>query len=256
MTPAADMAVAGAAALAAGAINAIAGGGSLITFPTLVAIGLSPVTASVTNTVALCPGYFGATLAQRRDLIGQGRRVAYVVPIAALGGVAGAWLLLHSTDRGFDRIVPFLLLLAAVLVGAQDKLRAWLFGRTGPSRPEVWVGVPVALTGIYGGYFGAGMGVMIVGALGIVLTDTLLRLNALKQTCTLATNLAAAAVFAAISDRIDWPLVATMAAGSLAGGAIGGKLASRIPATVLRWTIVAFGVALSAVYFVRAYGSG
>src|SRR5215213_634619 len=107
------------AAFAAGALNAVAGGGSLITFPTLVAVGLSPVTASITNTVALCPGYLGATLAQRRDLAGQGKRALLLLPIGAAGGVAGAYLLLHTDEGAFDFAVPFLLLFAAILVGAQ-----------------------------------------------------------------------------------------------------------------------------------------
>ncbi|MBA3817978.1 MAG: sulfite exporter TauE/SafE family protein [Deltaproteobacteria bacterium] len=247
------MVLVGAAALAAGAVNAIAGGGSLITFPTLVAVGLSPVTASITNTVALCPGYLGATLAQRRDLAGQGRRAALLLPIGAVGGVLGALLLLGTGERAFDIVVPFLLLLAALLVGFQTRLRGWLFGRDKspePGRAEAWAMLPVGLAAIYGGYFGAGLGVMVLAALGIVLADNLIRINALKQSVSLCVNVAAAVVFLT-SGRIDWPIAGVMLVGALLGGVIGGKLASRIPASYLRTLVVVLGIGLSIVYFAR-----
>ena len=237
------------AAIAAGAINAVAGGGSLITFPTLVAVGLSPVTASITNTVALCPGYLGATLAQRRDLAGQGKRAAMLLPIGALGGVAGAFLLLHTDPRAFDFAVPFLLLFAAILVGAQEKIRTLLF-RDKRNRAEWLAMLPVAAAGVYGGYFGAGMGVMILAALGIVLSDELLRINALKQCVSLVVNVAAAAIFVG-SGRIDWPVAGVMFICALAGGLVGGKLASKLPAKYLRWLVVVLGVTLAIVYFAR-----
>ena len=249
------VAVAG-AALAAGAVNAIAGGGSLISFPTLVAAGLPPVTASITNTVALCPGYLGATLGQRRDLAGQRRRAAYLLPIAAVAGLAGGLLLLRTDDRAFDAAVPFLLLAAAVLVGVQEPLRARLFGGAVAGDPararraEAWAALPVALAGVYGGYFGAGMGVMILAALGVVLADTLPRINALKQLVSLVVNVAAAGLFLA-SGRIDWTLAAVMAGAALVGGALGGRLASRVPARALRRIVVVLGVAIAIVYFVK-----
>src|SRR5688572_7623942 len=118
----ASIALVAGAALLGGAVNAIAGGGSLITFPTLVAIGLPPITANVTHTVALCPGWLGAVFAQRRELAGQGRRLALLLPIAALAGAGGALLLLRTGERSFNALVPFLILLAAVLVGAQERL--------------------------------------------------------------------------------------------------------------------------------------
>lgn len=242
----------GAAAFAAGFANAVAGGGSLITFPTLVAVGLSPVAASVTNTIALCPGYLGATLAQRRDLAGQGRRTALILPGAVVGGVAGALLLLSTSDRDFDRVVPFLILIAAALLAVQDRVRAWLLARQTTPHAEAWAALPVAASAVYGGYFGAGMGVMILAALGIVLTDTLTRLNALKQTVSLSVNVAAALVFVVWGgDRVHWPSCGVMLATSLAGGALGGMLASRIPAAVLRAVVVVIGVAVAIVYFTR-----
>ena len=238
------------AALAAGAINAVAGGGSLITFPTLVAVGLPPVTASITNTVALCPGYLGATFAQRRDLIGQGKRIGMLLPVGAVGGIAGAYLLLHTDPRAFDFAVPFLLLFAALLVGAQDKIRTFLFGRERAQRNEALGMVPVALAGIYGGYFGAGMGVMILAALGIVLHDHLLRINALKQLVSLAVNVAAACLFM-FSHKINWAVAGVMFICALAGGLVGGKLGAKIPAKYLRWLVVVLGVGLAIVYFAK-----
>ncbi|MBA3459497.1 MAG: sulfite exporter TauE/SafE family protein [Deltaproteobacteria bacterium] len=252
---AAEIVMIAGAALAGGAVNAIAGGGSLITFPTLVAAGLSPVLASVTNTVALCPGYLGATLAQRKHLTGQGKRAAMLLPVAALGGVGGALLLLHTDPRTFDVIVPFLILLAAILIGTQERLRAKLLARTaaGRARGEVLAALPLGLAAIYGGYFGAGMGVMILAVLGVMVDDSLLRINALKQTVSLSVNLAAAIVFVIVAD-VDWTVTAVMAGAALAGGVLGGALSTRIPPAVLRWTVVLIGVAVAAVYFVKLLG--
>jgi uncharacterized membrane protein YfcA len=242
----------GAAAFAAGFVNAIAGGGSLITFPTLVAVGLSPVAASVTNTIALCPGYLGAMLTQRRDLAGQGKRIATILPGALVGGVAGALLLLSTNDRAFDRMVPFLILLAAALLAVQDSVRNWLLARQTTPHAEAWAAVPVTVSAVYGGYFGAGMGVMILAALGIVLSDTLTRLNALKQAVSLSINVTAAILFVIWGgDRVHWAICGVMLATSLLGGALGGVLASRIPARVLRLVVVVIGVAVAIIYFTR-----
>jgi len=248
---AAHVALVAGAALAAGAVNAIAGGGSLLTFPALVAAGLPAVTASVTNTVALCPGYLGATWAQRRDLAGQRQRLLELMPAGALGGLAGALLLLHTSEAAFRTVVPFLILFAAVLLAAQDKARAWLFARSRGAHSPMWAIVPVALASIYGGYFGAGLGVIILAALAVVTDDSLTRVNALKQAISLACNVTAAAVFL-FSGRIDWTVTAIMAGASLAGGVIGGALASRIPAKVLKWAVIVFAVAIAAVYLWRA----
>jgi uncharacterized membrane protein YfcA len=236
-------------ALVAGAVNAIAGGGSLLTFPALVAAGLPTVTASVTNTVALCPGYLGATWAQRGELAGQRRRLVELMPAGAIGGVAGGLLLLHTREAAFAQVVPYLILFAALLLATQDRLRALLLGRG--RRREAWAIVPVALASIYGGYFGAGLGVIIIAALAIVLDDSLTRLNALKQAISLACNLAAATFFL-FSGRIDWQITAIMAGAALVGGVAGGALASRIPARVLRWIIVVFAVVVGVAYLVRA----
>lgn len=247
---AARVAMVAGAAFAAGAVNAIAGGGSLITFPTLVAAGLPKVLASATNTVALCPGYLGGMLAQRRDLRGQGGRMMALLPIAAVGGAAGALLLMHTSARAFDVIVPFLLLVAAILVGAQGWLRARIASRVPARHATAVAAVPVAAAAVYGGYFGAGMGVMMVAALGIALGEELVRLNALKQAVTLTTNVTAALVFAIWGD-VDWTATVAMAGAALLGGALGGAIATRVPQGVLRVAIVVLGVGLSVVYFAR-----
>lgn len=246
---AAHTALVAGAALVAGTVNAIAGGGSLLTFPALVAAGLPKITANVTNTVALCPGYLGATWAQRAQLRGQRRRVALYVPAGLVGGVAGGLLLLQTGAAAFARIVPFLILFAAGLLAAQDKLRAWLLGRGG-KHGEVWALVPMLLASVYGGYFGAGVGVIILAMLAVVVDDSLTRLNALKQTISLACNVAAA-IFFVFRSHIDWATTAIMAGGALAGGILGGALASRIPARVLRWLVIAFSVVVGVVYLVR-----
>jgi uncharacterized membrane protein YfcA len=242
------------AAVGAGLVNALAGGGTLITFPTLVAIGIPPVEANVTNTVALCPGYFGATMAQRKDLQGQRRRMWILLPVAALGGVIGAWLLLNTGERVFRQLVPFLILLASGLLAIQDPLRKWLLQRTeqhgaGPIH-EGWAAIPVGLAAIYGGYFGAGLSVIVLAALGLLLEDTLTRLNALKQSVSLSVNVAAAVVFV-MSGRVVWQAALVMAVGALIGGALGGRLAGRIEPSVLRWVVVGIGVVVGVVYLVR-----
>ncbi len=241
-------ALAGAAALIAGAANAIAGGGSLLSFPALVAAGLPPVIANLTNTVAMCPGYLGASLAQRRDLIGQGRRAWAVLPASAAGGAGGAWLLLHTPSAAFAVVVPFLLVFAAALLAGQDRLKRWLLGgaRRAGKRESPWVATaPVAAAAVYGGYFGAGMGVIVLAALAVVFDDTLTRANALKQTVSLVVNLAAAVVFVA-SGRVAWDYTLVMATCALAGGAVGGRIASRVPPAALRVVVitVALGVAM------------
>ena len=238
------------AALVAGAVNAIAGGGSLITFPALVAIGLPAVVANVTNTVAVAPGFIGATLAQRRDLVGQGRRLAWMLPVAAAAGLGGGFLLLHTGEAAFRAIVPYLILLAAAALIAQGRLRAWLIARSGGNHSEGWAIAVVMLASVYGGYFGAAMGVMLLAALAIVIGDSLTRLNALKQTISLTVNLSAAALFA-VSGQVDWPIAGVMLAASLVGGALGGSVASRIPPTVLRWVIVVLAIAVAIVYLAK-----
>ncbi len=242
------------AAMAAGIVNALAGGGTLITFPVLVAVGLPAVAANVTNTVALCPGYLGATLAQARDLREQRQRLGWLLPAAALGGVVGGLLLLWSGERVFRAIVPYLILLASGLLAVQEPVRAWLTRRArlhpDPARQETWAALPVGVAAIYGGYFGAGLSVIVLAVLGLTLEDSLTRLNALKQAIALSVNVAAA-LFFIFSGQVVWSAVVVMAIGALLGGMLGGRLAGRIHPTTLRWTVVAIGVTISIIYLIR-----
>ncbi|MEW5930436.1 MAG: sulfite exporter TauE/SafE family protein [Gemmatimonadota bacterium] len=251
MVDALELVLVGLAATAAGAVNALAGGGTLITFPMLTAVGLPAVAANVTNTVALCPGYLGATLAQAGDLRGQRRRLWLLLPAGAAGGVLGGVLLLHTDERLFRQLVPWLILLASALLAAQDPLRARLTRGAAPGGaglPDGAAALPVGLAAVYGGYFGAGLSVVVLAVLGLTLDDSLTRLNALKQALGLAVNVAAA-LFFAFSGEPVWHVVLVMAAGALAGGAAGGRLASRVRPEVLRRVVVFFGVAVSLVYF-------
>lgn len=239
-----------AAALTAGAVNAIAGGGSLITFPVLLASGLPAVTASMTNTVAMCPGYLGATIAQRRDLEGQGRRALQLVPLSLVGSLAGAYILLHTTEKAFQTIVPFLLVFAAALLALQGKLRSFIAHHTGHSRSMAVAVLPVGLSAVYGAYFGAGMGVIILAILAVVIDDALVRTNALKQLMSLIINTCAAIVFLS-QGHVDWLVALVIAIASLAGGLVGGKLASRFPEPLLRGVAIAVALGVAAVYFAR-----
>lgn len=241
------------AAVAAGLVNALAGGGSLISFPALTAVGLAPLLANVTNTMALFPGYLGATLAQRQQLTGQGRRLRQLLPVAGLGGLMGGLLLLHTDSGLFDQLVPWLILSGSLLLAIQGRVRAWVVGRSGRqgrSPSERWAGVPVLLAAVYGGYFGAGLSVIVLAVLAMVLDDDLTRLNALKQAIAFVTNLAAAALFLC-SGQVSWPAALVMAGGALAGGALGGRLAGRIDPGALRALVVIVGLVLSVVYFRR-----
>jgi uncharacterized membrane protein YfcA len=244
----------GLAAIGAGMVNALAGGGTLITFPMLTAVGVPAVAANVTNTVALCPGYLGATMAQANDLRGQKRRLWLLVPASVIGGVVGGILLLNTGERVFRALVPFLILLASVLLAVQDPLRAWLVrrgGQTGASASrQAGTALPVGVAAIYGGYFGAGLSVIVLAVLGLVLDDSLTRLNALKQAISFSVN-TAAAIFFLFSGQVVWSAAAVMAVGALIGGALGGRLAGRIRPTVLRRIVVVVGVIVSIIYFVR-----
>lgn len=244
----------GLAAVAAGAVNALAGGGTLISFPALLAVGVPAVAANVTNTVALCPGYFGATLAQLNDLRGQGRRLRLLLPVSVLGGIAGGALLLGTGERVFQALVPYLILLAAGLLAIQEPVRAWLKRRSERVgvRPaaETGAALPVGLAAVYGGYFGAGLSVIVLAALGLTVDDTLTRLNAVKQAVAFSVNVAAA-VFFLFSGQVVWLAALVMALGALLGGALGGSLAGRISPQTLRWVVIAISVVVAGVYFLR-----
>ncbi len=242
------------AGMAGGAVNALAGGGTLITFPVLTAVGIPPVAASVTNTVALSPGYFGATLAQLKDIRGQERRLKLLLPAGVVGGIVGGLLLLHTTDKVFRELVPYLILMAAILLALQDRLRTWLLRRLARSGQaglhEAWAIPPIFLAAIYGGYFGAGLSVIVLAVLGLVLEDTLTRLNGLKQAIAFSVNIAAA-IFFLFSGQVVWLAAIVMAAGALIGGALGGRLAGRVKPSSLRRIVVTIGIIVGLIYLVR-----
>ena len=241
------------AAIAAGAINALAGGGTLLTFPTLIAVGLPAVAANVTNTVALCPGYVGGTLAQFNDLRCQRTRLWITLPAGVIGGLIGGILLLQTGEKLFRELVPFLILLASALLAIQEPVRRWLTRRLSQgssAKMEPWSWLPVGLAAIYGCYFGAGLSVIVLAALGITMEETLTRLNALKQIIGFSANVAAA-VFFLFSGHVVWLAAAVMAVGALIGGTLGGRLAGRVQPSTLRWIVVSIGVVVSIIYFIR-----
>jgi hypothetical protein len=242
------------AGMAGGAVNALAGGGTLITFPVLTAVGIPPVAASITNTVALSPGYLGATLAQAKDLRGQGQRMKLLLPTGAIGGIVGGLLLLNTTDKMFRELVPFLILMAAGLLAIQERLRAWLLRRLAQSGRsgvhEALAIPPVFAAAIYGGYFGAGLSVIVLAVLGLVLEDSLTRLNGLKQAIAFSVNVTAA-VFFLFSNQVVWLAALVMAVGALIGGSLGGRLAGRVKPASLRRMVVVIGLIVGVLYLLR-----
>jgi hypothetical protein len=212
----------------------------------LVAIGIPPVIANVTNTVALCPGYVGGVLAQRRDLAGQGRRMLLLLPVAAVGGILGALLLTRTSDQTFRTLVPILVIGACALLAVQDRLRA-LLQRRAARITLGWAVPPVLIAAVYGGYFGAGLSVMFLAMIGLAIDDNLTRLNALKQAMSLACNLAAA-LFFALKAPVVWPAAGIMAVGALAGGALGGRLAGRIRPATLRLVVIVLGLLIALIF--------
>ena len=236
------------AALVAGAVNAVAGGGSLISFPALLAVGYPALTANVTNSVALTPGYFGGTLGYRRELTGQRGRILALGAISAAGAVVGAVLLLISSAELFERIVPWLIFLACGLLAAQTRLARLVRDRRpdGPADADGHTAPLFAaqfLAAAYGAYFGAGVGIMMLAILGIFLVDNLQRLNALKGLLSFLISVVAAVSFLLFAD-VSLLAVAVMAVASLLGGQLGVLLARRLNDRTLRWLVIAFGVAV------------
>ncbi|OUZ07547.1 hypothetical protein BHE97_16490 [Aeromicrobium sp. PE09-221] len=243
------------AGVGAGVINTIVGSGTLITFPTLVAFGVPPVTATMSNAVGLIPGNISGSFGYRRELAGQARRVALFLPASLAGALGGAWLLLHLPEDAFVSIVPWLLTLALVLVVGQPMLQRYVRSR-GPRTPadreiglaRAAVLLPlIALCGVYGGYFAAAQGILLVGILGFLLPDTLQRHNALKNILVMAVNSVAATTYVIVASTggkhpIDWTAVGLIAAGSLVGGWIGARVGRRLPPAVLRACIVVLGL--------------
>ena len=249
-----EFVLAGLAAVIGGAVNALAGGGTLITFPMLTALGVPAVVANVTNTVALCPGYLGGTYAQVDDLRGSKHQIKLLAAVGVLGGIAGGILLLNTGEQTFRQLVPYLILLASGLLAVQGWLRSWLAKRAGNDGTglghELAAVLAVGFAAVYGGYFGAGLGVIVLAMLGLVLEDTLTRLNAIKQLISFFTNIAAAGFFV-FSGYVLWPVAMVMAVGALLGGSLGGRLAGRIQPELLRWVVVCVGVIIAVIYFVK-----
>ena len=247
MTSWSDLAIAGAAAFVAGGVNAIAGGGTLVSFPALVALGVPSLNANITNTVTLCPGYFGGALAQREALEDNRHRLRRMLPVAGLGGLVGSVLLVTTSEAVFRSLVPFLILGACALLGFQDGIKRHVFARRQPVPHHVTplsLLVGVFLAAVYGGYFGAGLGIMLLAVLGLLLDGELNRLNAVKQVLALTINVLAATFFV-FSGKVEWVFVAVMAPASLVGGHVGGSLAGRMNAKRLRAVVIAFGVAVA-----------
>lgn len=234
------------AGLAAGAINTIVGSGSLITFPTLLALGYPPVVANVSNTVGLVAGSVSGAVGYRRELEGQRGRLTTLGVASATGGVTGAVLLLVLPGDAFRAVVPFLILIACALVIVQPRLARRLAARTGSKSPH---GGPllvagVIATGVYGGYFGAAQGVILIGLLGIFLEDTLQRLNGAKNVLAALVNGVAAAVFV-VAAHVAWGAALLLAVGATVGGQVGARMGRRIPTPLLRLLIVVVGTAVA-----------
>jgi uncharacterized membrane protein YfcA len=232
------------AGVGAGTINTVVGSGTLITFPTLLAVGLPPVTANVSNAVGLFPGSFVGAYGYRRELAGQRRRAVQAGTATVLGAILGAILLLELPAKAFKAIVPALIVIALLLVVFGGRLTSWLMahGHTADDRVSVALWLVVFGTGVYGGYFGAAQGVLLMGLLGLFIAESLQRLNALKNVLAGIANLVAGVVFVS-TTHIDWTAAGLVAAGSIVGGVLGAHIGRRLPPNALRAVIVVVGIA-------------
>jgi len=230
------------AGIAAGMINTVVGSGSLITFPTLIALGYPPVLANVSNNIGLVPGSISGTIGYRRELHGQRDRLTKLIPASVVGGLIGSILLLSLPSDVFTTVVIVLIVVALVLVVAQPRLSRWLAAR-GHSNTKVTL--PLCLIvgglGIYGGYFGAAQSILLIASLSIFLTDDLQRLNATKNVLALAVNLVASVTFI-LATHVDWAIVGCIAAGSVVGGQLGATVGRKLNPHVLRGVIVVVGL--------------
>jgi len=229
--------------LGAGIFNGVAGGGSLISFPLLLALGYPALTANITNTVGIWPGYAGGAAGFRHEIGGQRERLVRLSPVAVIGGIAGAILLLTTSSAAFRSLAPWLVLGASLLFAAQPLLKRALGGPHTPprTRPFLLVG-GTFVASVYGGYFGAGLGVMLLAILGLALPDSILRTSGLRTALSILVNGVAAAVFL-IHGGLAWRAVGLLAIGSLFGGWIGARVALAIPAVALRVVVIAVGLA-------------
>ena len=240
-----------AAGFLAGALNAAAGGGSLISFPALIAVGYPPLTANVTNNIAVAPGYVTGATGYRRELRGQGHRILPLTVASAIGSLVGVGLILISSQSAFESIVPFLVLAACVLLAFQPAITRRLEEHSGDrDRPGSGVLAGQALAAVYGGYFSAALGVVVLAILGLAFDDTLQRLNALKALLQLIIGAVSAVGFALVTP-VAWTAVAVVAPASVVGGEVGARLARRVSDRALRVGIVTYGVACAVWLFVR-----
>ncbi|MFI6445343.1 sulfite exporter TauE/SafE family protein [Kitasatospora sp. NPDC050543] len=235
------------AGVGAGMINVIVGSGTLITFPVLLAVGVPPVTANVSNSFGLVPGSLSGVIGYRRELAGQGRRLARLGTASLIGGLIGALLLVKLPSAAFDAIVPVLILLALVLVVIQPRVARAVAARrgdTGGPDPDggALLLAGVFLTGIYGGYFGAAQGVLLLALMGMLLQEEMQRINGVKNALAMIVN-GVAAVFFLFTSTVDWTAALLIAVGSLVGGLAGAKVGRRLPPPVLRSVIVVVGLA-------------
>ncbi|MGY1804910.1 sulfite exporter TauE/SafE family protein [Blastococcus sp. SYSU D00922] len=248
--PALDLVIAAGVAFVAGVVNSIAGGGSLILFPTLVALGLPTVAANVTNSVAQWPGYLGGVAGFRAEYAGQRGRLIRFGLVALAGGTAGSVLLLTTPSGAFDLVVPVLVLLASLLLAVQPLLTRRLPDEAErPRKDPAWLYVALFAATVYGGYFGGALGVILVGVLGVALHRLKLA-NALKSALSAVTATVTLVVFGIFGD-VHWDVVAVAAPLNLIGGFLGARIATRIPTGPLRVLIVTFGVAVAVYLFLR-----
>ena len=249
MPPAAETLIILAAGVAAGAINAIAGGGTLVSFPTLLWLGRDPIIANATNMVAIWPGSLAGAVGFRRELSTvRGWLLLLALP-SLIGGAAGAWLLLRTPSSLFERLVPFLILLATILLAAQETISARLGGvaRAHENPTAGWVTFVFVfqfLVALYGGYFGAGMGILMLAALGLIGLTDLHQMNGLKNVLAVCIN-GVAAIYFALAAAVVWRDVAIMMLGSIAGGFLGAKVARRLGRTFVRRAVVAIGLIMA-----------
>lgn len=242
------------AAFAAGAINAVAGGGSLVSFPALIAAGYPSKASNVTNTVALWPGYIGGSYGYRGELDRQRRRIARLVAPSVAGAIVGSAVLLATPESAFDAIVPFLILFACGLMAFQDRLGRWatahrLTAQTGDHVPPA-LQLSVLLMAIYGAYFGAGLGIILLAVLGILLPGDIQESNALKSLLSALINFVAVVYFAMFGP-VRWAPAALMAVAALAGGYLGVGFARRLGRRWLRLLVISYGVAVAMVLLVQ-----
>jgi uncharacterized membrane protein YfcA len=226
----------------------------LVTFPVITAIGIPPVSANVTNTIALCSGLLSGTYAQRKDFGAQKKRLWKILPVGIAGGIAGGLILLNTKESAFNALIPYLILVATLLLAIQVPVKNWISSRIQKHKQfkhsAFITYVLIFFAAIYGGYFGAGLGIILMAVLGLVIDDSLTSLNVLKQAISFAINVSAAVYFA-FSDHVVWPVALVMTSGAITGGLIGGRLAGHLKSGVLRWIVVSIGIIVSIIFFLR-----